>query len=218
MKLTSATRRSIGSGTRMRSRRRASVASRLTTRGSAASFGWSWPWPTSTAYTLSAPRLRSTSVKPPVEAPRSRQMRPRGSIAKASSAAASFTPPRDTQGCGASAAISAFGPDLIRSLRDRRSVDRHEPGRDRRLRLGAAREEAALDEEKIGAPAGHRRLLPRRANSGNRTPYQVLEADLPFGRPRPPRNDHDETLHRRPPRHTRRAGAGAGAGRIGPDL
>ena len=37
-----------------------------------------------------------TSVKPPVEAPTSRQARPAGSSAKASSAAASLTPPRET--------------------------------------------------------------------------------------------------------------------------
>ena len=43
-----------------------------------------------------APRRSSTSVKPPVEAPTSRQTRPRGSMPNASSAAASFSPPRDT--------------------------------------------------------------------------------------------------------------------------
>ena len=43
-----------------------------------------------------APRSSSTSVKPPVEAPTSRQASPAGSRAKASSAAASFTPPRET--------------------------------------------------------------------------------------------------------------------------
>ena len=48
-----------------------------------------------------------TSVKPPVEAPTSRQTRPPGSSAKASSAAASLIPPRDAQGCAASASIGA---------------------------------------------------------------------------------------------------------------
>src|SRR5580704_12198314 len=57
--------------------------------------------------TLAAPRVRRTSVKPPVEAPMSRQTRPVGSSAKASSAAASLTPPRDAQGWGASASIGA---------------------------------------------------------------------------------------------------------------
>jgi amino acid transporter len=49
MKLTSATRRATGSGTSDRVRRRASVPSRLFTRGSRASLGWSCPWPTSAA-------------------------------------------------------------------------------------------------------------------------------------------------------------------------
>ena len=62
-----------------------------------------------------APRSSSTCVKPPVEAPTSRQTRPCGSKPKWSSAAASFTPPRDTQGCAgvglqhASDAISVRG-------------------------------------------------------------------------------------------------------------
>ena len=42
--------------------------------------------------------LEEESLKPPVEAPTSRQWRPEGSIAKASSALASLMPPRDTKG------------------------------------------------------------------------------------------------------------------------
>jgi hypothetical protein len=39
-----------------------------------------------------------TSVKPPVDAPMSSASRPAGSIRNVSSACASFTPPRPTQG------------------------------------------------------------------------------------------------------------------------
>ena len=39
-------------------------------------------------------------MKPPVEAPMSMQHQPAGWMAKESSAAASFTPPRDAKGCG----------------------------------------------------------------------------------------------------------------------
>jgi hypothetical protein len=46
-------------------------------------------------------------VKPPVEAPTSRQMRPRGSMRKASKAAESFTPPRETQGCSGPSSSTA---------------------------------------------------------------------------------------------------------------
>src|SRR5690348_12851434 len=49
----------------------------------------------------------STSVKPPVEAPTSRQTRPSTLSPSWSSACASFTPPRDTQAKAGSAAISA---------------------------------------------------------------------------------------------------------------
>ena len=107
MKLTSIT---IASG---RSPRRSGVSARAsrpsseTTRLSAARRGASCPRPTSTAITFAAPRAKSTSVKPPVEAPTSRQTRPEGSSAKASSAAASLTPPRDAHGWGASASIDA---------------------------------------------------------------------------------------------------------------
>ena len=76
----------------------ASVPSRTTTRGSSRSFACSWSRPTSTANTRSAPRASSTSVKPPVEAPISSAMRPLGSRPKASSAAASLRPPRETKG------------------------------------------------------------------------------------------------------------------------
>src|SRR5258708_4532872 len=51
------------------------------------------PCPTSMAYTRAAPRCSSTSVKPPVEAPRSAHTRLAGATPKRSSAASSFSPP-----------------------------------------------------------------------------------------------------------------------------
>ncbi len=87
---------------------RASRPSNERTRGSAARRGSSWPRPTSTATTWRAPRLSRTSVKPPVEAPTSRHTRPVGSRPKASRPAASFTPPREAYGWGASASIAAL--------------------------------------------------------------------------------------------------------------
>ncbi len=53
----------------------------------------SWPYPTSTEKTRLAPRERSTSVKPPVEAPISMQTFPEGSTWKTSSALRSLWDP-----------------------------------------------------------------------------------------------------------------------------
>ncbi len=83
------------------SRARALTRSWTTTRASEATDVASWPRPTSTAWTRDAPRWSNTSVNPPVEAPASRQTRPAGSTPNASSAPASFSPPRDTYGSGA---------------------------------------------------------------------------------------------------------------------
>jgi hypothetical protein len=44
-----------------------------------------------------------------------------------------------------------IGRDLIGRARDGDIVGRHQTGGNRRLGLGAAREQAALDEQKIGA-------------------------------------------------------------------
>ena len=70
---------------------------------------------------------------------------------------------------------------------DRRAVDRHEPGRDRRLGLGAALEQAALDQKKVGALAGIARLLPRAAISGNRTSATECWSRFLSAGARPPR-------------------------------
>ncbi|MNT40853.1 hypothetical protein D3C72_1771910 [compost metagenome] len=61
---------------------RALRPSMLVTRGSLSMRGWIWPWPTSMATTCSAPRFKSTSVKPPVDAPISTQLSLEGSSAK----------------------------------------------------------------------------------------------------------------------------------------
>ncbi len=96
MNETSTTARAARSPSTAGSRWRALTRSWTTTRRSAASAAASWPRPTSTAWTRAAPRWSRASVKPPVDAPASRQTRPRGSTPNASSAPASFSPPRET--------------------------------------------------------------------------------------------------------------------------
>ena len=78
------------------SRFRAFSWSSTTTRPSVRIRSWSCARPTSTAYTFAAPRWSRQSVKPPVEAPASRQRRPAGDRAKASRAEASLPPARLT--------------------------------------------------------------------------------------------------------------------------
>ena len=86
-------------------------------------------------------------MNPPVEAPTSRQSRPATSTPNASSACASFSPPRETYGGGRSTSSSADVVDLLAGLR----VARDEAGHDERLRLRAALGEAALDEQHVQA-------------------------------------------------------------------
>src|SRR5215207_2709686 len=112
----SATVRSTAPPRSLGSRWRTLARSRTVTRGSSRSDQASWPRPTSTASTCTAPAWRRQSVKPPVEAPASRARRPRASTSKRSSAAASFSPPRDTKRggspviwMGSSAATSRVG-------------------------------------------------------------------------------------------------------------
>src|SRR5216683_1918374 len=92
MKETSTTMSDTGSGNDSSSR--ALTRSITTTRGSDRSRQCSRPRPTSIAYTRAAPRLSSTSVKPPVDAPMSAHTRPDGSTPKVSSAGASLSAPR----------------------------------------------------------------------------------------------------------------------------
>ena len=90
-------------GRDVRSSPRALTPSMTVTRGSWRSFHASWPRPTSSAATRAAPRRNNTSVKPPVDAPTSRAVRPATTTPSASSACASLTPPRLTYGWSAAA-------------------------------------------------------------------------------------------------------------------
>src|SRR5213594_553325 len=112
---------SVGCSPKIRgSSARALVFSMTTTRGSLRSLASSWPTPTSTAYTRAAPRWSRQSVKPPVEAPTSRQTRPAAFIWKASSAWASFSPPRLTNGerpwSSTHASLATRAPALLTRL------------------------------------------------------------------------------------------------------
>jgi hypothetical protein len=114
MKDRSATISSNGPPTAPTVRSRMSVRSRQSTRGSARSRSCSWPRPTSTATTVEAPAWSKASVKPPVEAPASRQRRPVGSMAKRCSAPASFSPPRETKRGGGPTSRRASAADTSR--------------------------------------------------------------------------------------------------------
>ena len=75
-------------------------------------------------------------MKPPVEAPTSSARRPLGSIPKASSALASFTPPRETNGGGSVTATSASSATSSPGLRAGRPPTRTSPA----ITAAAARE------------------------------------------------------------------------------
>src|SRR5215207_7704381 len=79
------------------STKRALVCSITTTRGSLRNFQCRMPLPTSIAYTFSAPRCKRQSVNPPVDEPTSAHVSPVTSKANVSSAASSFSPPRETK-------------------------------------------------------------------------------------------------------------------------
>src|SRR5215210_422078 len=98
MKLTSMTTMSGRIGRRLPSKSRMSVSSMDTTLGCSRSDGCNCSRPTSTENTRLAPLASNTSVKPPVDAPTSRQTWPSISIGYCSSAPESLTPPRETKG------------------------------------------------------------------------------------------------------------------------
>ena len=76
------------------------------------------------------PRASSTSVKPPVDAPASRQIRPRQSTAKASRAAASFSPARLAHGLSSpSVRTTARLPHPLGGAAGPAAVDLHHPRR-----------------------------------------------------------------------------------------
>ena len=105
---------------------RAFVRSMETTRGSARSDSASWPRPDVEGVDAAAPRCSRTSVKPPVDAPTSRQTRPLGSISNASSAAASLWPPRTD------VRLRLDEVDGVVGSRSRRACGRAAPRRPRR--------------------------------------------------------------------------------------
>ena len=84
-------------------------------------------------------------MNPPVEAPTSRQSRPAGSTPKASSACASFSPPRETK---RGAALDLELGRLVHLLAGLR-VPGDEACEHERLRLGAALREAPFDEQDV---------------------------------------------------------------------
>jgi hypothetical protein len=103
----SATTTSGGGATRAGSSVRTFTRSSTVTRSSVRSGQASWPYPTSAATTCAAPARSRTSVKPPVDAPASRQRLPATSKpGNAARAPASLCPPRDTY-CGPASASSA---------------------------------------------------------------------------------------------------------------
>ena len=96
MKERSATARSTSPPRSAAVRLRTLQRSRTVTRASVRNDHASWPRPTSTASTCAAPCWRRQSVKPPVDAPASSARTPSTRTANRASAAASFSPPRDT--------------------------------------------------------------------------------------------------------------------------
>src|SRR5205823_3424214 len=131
------------------------------TRGSARNRGWSCPWPTSSAITRAAPRCNKTSVKPPVEAPTSRQSSPVGSTPSASRACASFSPPRETYGGGA-VNVSSAGRHREEHVTVLERVERLDRARHRRVHLPAERAELPSVEPEIRHEQRQRRVPGRR--------------------------------------------------------
>src|ERR1700749_2641945 len=103
----SATTTPGGGATRTGSSERTLTRSSTVTPSSFLSDQASWPYPTPAATTCAAPARSSTSVKPPVDAPASRQRLPATSRPEnAARAPARLCPPRDTY-CGPASASSA---------------------------------------------------------------------------------------------------------------
>ena len=69
-----------------------------TTFGLSNNFSCNCPYPTSTANTFSAPFCNKTSVKPPVEDPTSRAIKPLTDNLKIFKACANLIPPLETHG------------------------------------------------------------------------------------------------------------------------
>ena len=150
---TSMTARSIGSGSVAAVSSRAFVRSIETTRGRGGAIRRAGRGPRRERRRGVAPRCSRTSVKPPVEAPTSRQTRPAGSIPNASSAAASLCPPRLTYGSGSVTASGRVRRDQVARLAveaGRVAVPHPDlAGQDQRLRPAPRLGQAALDEQLV---------------------------------------------------------------------
>ncbi len=97
-------------------------------------------------------------MKPPVDAPTSRQRRPAGSMPNASSALASFTPPRETNSGRSSTATTASSATSWPGLAARSPAlpSRTSPASTAAAALRAGLEEAALREQRVEASSCHR--------------------------------------------------------------
>ena len=184
----------IGSGARWRALMRSST----TTRGSLRSRSCELAAADVDARRRARRRAAAgTSVKPPVEAPTSSARRPAGSSAKASSAPASFTPPRPTYGCSGLC-------DRDGGVRRRRGVPGLRRARRRRCTRPAMTSAAAFWRDCATGPAAHQRSVEphavhhdrrstiqagdRRA-AGRRAARRVGSVERPRSRPPPSARD-----------------------------
>ena len=151
------------------SRARAFSPSKFVTRGSAATRGSSWPRPTSTPTTCAAPRCSSTSLKPPLPWPRSRQVLPRASMPAVRERGIELQPTaRDEAQLGVVGDPDlAVGRQVLTGLARRGPAARPEPAHpgvlDQPLRGGTRRRDAAAHEQLVGT---HRVEASRRFRSG----------------------------------------------------
>ncbi len=170
MKDRSAVANSAGSPISASSRWRRFVRSRTRTRGSSRRVQASCPRPTSTATTSAAPRCRRQSVKPPVDAPASRQRRPATGTANCSIAASSFSPPRETnRGRGPAHHDRLAAVDHPGRRSRRGAADRHVPGRDRLDGHPPTGDEPTPDELGV-EPTPHRATRPISGTSSRPSP------------------------------------------------
>ena len=174
MKLTSMAHEVRGRGIAARSRLRASVPSRLVTRGSAAQGGVELVAPDVDGVDVrGAPRQQRVGEAagrgPDIEAdaaPPDRSRRRRGRPS-------SFSPPRETKGWGAAASMRASAVEEVGGPRHRLVVGPHEARRDGGLRPGPALEMAALHQQAVG-PQPVLPIITRPSWSGSAVPGSVL--------------------------------------------
>ena len=159
------------------SRSRALVRSSRRTRGSLRSFMAIWPKPVSTAVTCAAPCCSRQSVNPPVEAPTSRQARPRdGDLPvlqrrRQLQAAAAHVRQVFAQQANGSV-LRNRGAGLVDLL----LLNQHPAGKDERPGAFAAGGKAALDEQQV-EPRFSGRFFSG-ASSGASLPHPPSLAEL----------------------------------------